>query len=107
MKLWHVAQWGNKEEGPDGWDTQCVIRANDMEAAVKQAEFYISDYNRNYRQGQADVVYLLGDDGTISEQAKMVITIWKHPAYNLGGYPSWHRDEDTNEWVDFKTRYPD
>ena len=103
MKLWHVAQWGNKDEGGNGRDTQCVIRSNDMMSAIAQAQIHLSAYG--WRDGQADIIILLGDDGLTDQETKIVIPVWFNPAFNLGHYLSWHRVHGTDEWVDTKTMY--
>jgi hypothetical protein len=105
MKLWHIAQWGNKDEGVNGWDTQCVIRSNDMMLAIEKAELHMSYYD--WRYGKADVVYLLGDDGVVGDKTELAIQVWIKPALNLLSHESWHRHYETNEWLDFKTMYGD
>lgn len=108
MKLWHIAQWGNQKEGGNGWDTQCVIRANDMQAALAQAEIHFYQNDPNWRDAKADLVILIGDDGLVSDEGpKLIIPIWIKPAFNLGKYQSWHRDYETNEWLDTKAMYGD
>lgn len=104
MKLWIVAQWGNKEEGADGKDTQCIVRSNSMLAAIKCAEgcFWLWEW----KNGQADTAIILGDDGLPDDNnAKVIVPVWFAPAYNLGKYPSWHRHPETNEWLDAKTMF--
>lgn len=103
MKLWHVAQWGNKEEGGNGLDTQCIIRSNDMMSAIAQAQIHFAVWD--WRDGQSDIIILLGDDGTIGDETKIVVPVWLNPAFNLGHYPSWHRVYGTDEWADTKTMY--
>lgn len=102
MKLWHVAQWGNREQGGNGWDTQCVVRANDLTSAIKKAEFHFDQFDPGWRDGKADAVYLMGDDGTVGEKPELIIPIWLKPAFNLGKYPSWHFDHESKTWVDSK-----
>jgi hypothetical protein len=106
MKLWQVVQWGNKEEGADGWDTQCVVAASDMMSAITKAELHFSQYYSNYREGKADMILLLADNAlTDSQESVLIIPIWIKPSYNLGKSPSWHRRNETNEWLSHKDMY--
>jgi hypothetical protein len=94
MKLWVVSQWGNKDEGPNGEDTNCVIRSNDMMEAIEFAENIFLGYMRDgWNKGKANAIYLLGDDGREDDhKTKQIIDVWRAHAFNRGGYPSWHRD---------------
>lgn len=104
MKLWHVTQWGNVIDGVNGWDTQCIVSASTMEAAIEKGEIHISDYGSGkYRDGKADTIYLLGDDNRPDGEPKLVVRVWVAFADNLGHYPSWHKHED--KWIDSKTLY--
>lgn len=105
MKLWHVAQWGNKDEGGNGPDTQCIVRANDMMKAIKIAEEHLAWWQ--FKNGETDIVMLLGDDLDNDGDEMVVIRGWIDNALNMGDYPSWHRDYHTGEWLDAKTMYGD
>lgn len=105
MKLWHVAQWGNKDEGGNGPDTQCIVRADDMMKAIEIAEAHLAWWQ--FKGGQTDVVFLLGDDGVTNGEPMVVIRGWIDNALNMGNYPSWHRDLDTGEWIDHITMFGD
>lgn len=109
MKLWHIAQWGNKKDGPNGHDTQCIVAAVDLKSAVEKAELHIGHMYSSidlYRDGKADVAYLLGEDGRPDGEAQLVIRVWLDNAFNLGHYPAWYRHYwDTNEWADSESVY--
>lgn len=107
MKLWHVIQWGNSKEGGNGYDTQCIVAASDMKAAIAKGEEYIGYFAPGYRGELADVITLLGDDGRPDEDARLVIRVWVAFGDNMGHYESWHRHPETNEWLDYKTMYGD
>lgn len=102
MKLWHIAQWGNSAEGVNGHDTQCVVRAHDLMSAIQLAELMFSYHLPIWKNGKANVVYLLGDDGNFDIEEKLIIPIWIKPAYNLGGYDSWNYDFESQTWISFK-----
>lgn len=102
MKLWMISQWGNKDEGHNGEDTNCIVRSNDMMAAIAFAEQVFLGYGKDgWKEGKADVVYVLGDDGKEDdEKTKLIISVWRAHAFNLGGYPSWHRVYwEDNRWA--------
>lgn len=103
MKLWHIAQWGNKQDGIDGYDTQCIISSNDMLEAVEIAELHMSCLD--WKDGKADVIYLIGDDGCADHVTRLVIDVWINPASNRGCYPSWHKDHVANKWIESETIY--
>jgi hypothetical protein len=106
MKLWHIAQWGNKEDGVNGWDTQCVVAAPNLAEAVKFAEARFQDYNgANYAGGIAHCAFLMGDDGEQDGEACLVLRVWVSFGDNPGNYPSWHRHPETDEWLDTETMY--
>jgi hypothetical protein len=107
MKLWHVAQWGNHEDGGNGADTNCIVRAPDLKTAINIAEDHFDGVMDEWNNGVADVAYLLGDDCSPLEEAKVVVRLWIDHAFNLGHYDSWHRDYDTGEWVDAEAMYGD
>lgn len=105
MKLWMVSQWGNTEDGPDGHDTNCIVRAPELATAVKLAEEYFSRMYKAWKNGQADVAILMGEDSSTKDDAKVVVYSWINPAFNNAHYPAWYRHHETNEWVDQKTMY--
>lgn len=106
MKLWIVVQWGNSKEGPNGEDTQCIVRSNDMMSAIDCGENNMCSLG--WKNGQADMVVLLGDDGTIDDgKTKLIIREWINSAIYYGDYSSWHINHLKNEWVDAKTMFGD
>ena len=102
MKLWHVAQWGNPQDGPNGHDTQCVIAAPDLETAIKFGSECIERRNGKFRDGLADVIYFLGEDGGLdSEPPQLVIRVWVAIADNMRHNPAWYRkywEGNGTEW---------
>jgi hypothetical protein len=103
MKLWHVAQWGNKDEGGNGDDTNCIVRAPDLKSAIDFAENYFNMQGHGWKNGEADVAYLMGEDCSDDDKTQLVVLIWRNPAFNMLDYPSWHRHPVTNEWGDTKS----
>jgi hypothetical protein len=98
MKLWHIVQWGNPEEGGNGDDAQCIVSATSFEAAVKMGEQHFQDYNPSYMDGKCHVVHLMGEDDRPDGDAVMIIYRWLQPAINPSKMPYFHRHENSNEW---------
>jgi hypothetical protein len=98
VKLWHVVQWGNPEEGGNGDDGQCIISASSLESAVARAEQHFQDYNPSYMAGKCHIVHLLGQDDRSDGEAVMINYRWLQPAVNPGKLPTWHRHENSEIW---------
>jgi hypothetical protein len=98
MKLWHIVQWGNPEEGGDGDDAQCIISASSFESAVIMAEQYFQDYNPTYMNGKCHVVHMMGQDDKPDGAAVMVIYRWLQPAVNPSKMAYWYRHIHSDEW---------
>lgn len=107
MKLWIVVQWGNSKEGPNGEDTQCIVRSNDMMSAIEFAQScFWGPLKDGWKDGQADLAVLLGEDGSPDDgMTRTIIQPWINNAIYGGDYPSWHRHSATNEWLDAKTMF--
>lgn len=105
MKLWYITQWGNSKDGPNGWDTNCVIASTDLKSAVEYAQVLFAALAPGYRDELADAAHLIGDDGRLDEDARLVIRPYIAFADNPGHYESWYRHPETNEWLDQKTMY--
>lgn len=111
MQLWQVIQWGNIVEGGNGPDTQCIVSAIDMQAAIKEGEARIEQHNYYMRsmpshgaaiqdwKSRADVVYRLGDDPRPNDNPVVIVQVWVAHAFNMAHSPSWHREYDTNNWM--------
>lgn len=104
MKLWHVAQWGNRRDfdlgkGDNGYDTQCIVAAPTLAQAVEKAEHHLANVYQPIKGGRTDVACLLGDDGRPDSEPEMVINMWVAVAANLRHYPAWYRSNDTGEWL--------
>lgn len=111
MKLWHIAQWGNPKDGGDGPDTNCIVRAHTLEGAIVMAEDTFSNPYRAvntevWRDGKADVAYLMGEDASDKEEERVVIQVWIAHAFNFPHYKGWARDYQTNEWISHDVLYP-
>lgn len=101
MKLWQIIQWGNKVDGVDGRDTQCIISAIDMFIALDHAATHLGDFNLDvptWKGGQADAVYLLGEDDKAMGHPMLIVPIWYGYAANLGKNFAWYYYHDTDEW---------
>lgn len=76
---------------------------------IAKGEFHIEQQNGDFREGKADVIYLMGDDGRPDDEPRLVIRPWIDPAMNFSHYPAWYRcywDEvNPNKWEDQETVY--
>jgi hypothetical protein len=107
MKLWHIAQWGNPDDGGNGPDTNCIVRANNLSSAIKIAEnAFGSPYRPSWREGKADVVYLMGEDSSDKTDERVVIQVWVAHTFNFPHYKGWGRDYTTDEWESHDILYP-
>jgi hypothetical protein len=79
-------------------------QAPDLKEAVKLAEQHFGYAYRPWKNGQADVALLVGEDLSPKEEAMVVVHMWRNPAYNMGRYPAWFR-LGNNEWLDQETLY--
>lgn len=107
MKLWIISQWGNKDDGGNGPDTNCIVRAPTLEKAASLAEdaFKWKDFPHSpYNDGKANNIHLMGDDGS-NKEAKVIIPIWIAHAFNFGGYEGWGRN-DNDQWEEYKKLFP-
>lgn len=98
MKLWHVVQWGNPEEGGNGDDAQCIISASSFEEAVAFGEEHFQGYNKEYMSGRCHVVHLLGQDDKPDGKPVMVIYRWLQPSVNPSKMPFWLRELNSDVW---------
>lgn len=108
MKLWFVIQWGNKDDGPNGWDTQCIVTAADMKQAIEKAQLHFTQFGNPldpYRGGKADAINLMGEDGRPDGEPQLVVRIWVAFGDNMMHNPAWFRHPETDEWLDQKTMY--
>jgi hypothetical protein len=97
MKLWQITQWGNPKEGPNGWDTSVIVRATSFDSALAVGETFFTSFPKTedgkpYREGEANLVVLMGDDFSKLAEEKIVIHDFVLPAFNLGHYQSWKKD---------------
>jgi hypothetical protein len=117
MQLWQVIQWGNIVEGGNGPDTQCIISAVDMQAAIKEGEFRIEHHNLYIESmpskrpairdwpNRADVAYLLGQDHRSDGDPIVIVPVWVAHAFNMAHSPSWHRHHHDSVWMTQKEMY--
>ncbi len=98
MKLGHVVQWGNPEEGGNGDDTNCIVSATSFEEAIKTAEQHFQDFHKTYMNGKCQIVHELGQDNRPDGAAVIIIHRWIQCSANIAKMPYWHRNETTDIW---------
>ena len=120
MKLWQVIQWGNIKDGPNGHDTQCIISAVDMQAAIKKAELHFPMWKKSWATSASDpeqaakkdewdksaeVVYLIGQDDKPDGEAFLVIPVWVAMGVNLSHNPAWYLNHQTQRWETHEEKF--
>lgn len=98
MKLWHIVQWGNPQEGGNGDDAQCIVSASSFEEAVSFGEQHFQDYDKDYMDGKCNVVHLIGQDERPDGKPVMVIYRWVQSAVNPSKMPCWYRHDNSSIW---------
>jgi hypothetical protein len=109
MKLWHLIQWGNKDEGANGKDTQCVVSASTMEEAIEYGSSLLRDVFA-WKDGQLDHVILLGYDEIPDGQPICVIGGWIEHGWSMRTeyqHQRWFRHPENNQWLTQQEMYGD
>lgn len=105
MKLFITTRWGNPYEpdGPDGKDTNFLVRASDFDEAARLAESDLKHYplfvgaNRPV-QGFINCIQQIGEDPA-SESPAVLYGPWiEHIVVRDSNYDVWHRDKPDKEW---------
>ena len=105
MKLFIATRWGNPYEadGPDGKDTNFLVRASDFDQAAKLAEDILQHYplrvgDNRAVQGIIHCIQQIGEDPA-SETPSVIHGPWIE--FNLidSSYDVWHRDEPNGKWL--------
>jgi hypothetical protein len=106
MKLFIATRWGNphEEEGPNGRDTNSLVRASSLDDAASLAEELLIGCSQSIEENLPvenfiHCIRLIGED-TISELSSVIHGRWIAAAIfrdsNLG---MWLRDETDGQWI--------
>ena len=108
MKLFIAVRWGHAEspDGPDGEDTQYLIRANDYIEAGTLADHALellpttSTKSRRPVRGFCDRIIEIGNCASIKSVPQVLMGPWIAYGYNVHHvyYPTWERDNKGDEW---------
>jgi hypothetical protein len=105
MKLFIATRWGNpfEKDGPDGKDTNFLVRASDLSTAAKLAEAILQHYplsvagNRPV-QGFIHFIKQVGEDLS-SESPAVIHGPWiEFTHIHESEYIEWHRDKPRGKW---------
>jgi len=108
MKLFLVVRWGSPTdpEGPDGEDTNYLIRAATPEAAAVVADVALYTFPLRSRpvgrpvQGWCHYIVELGEDESTEPIASIVHGPWvRHAIIQADGCRAWHREAADDPWV--------
>jgi hypothetical protein len=112
MKLFIATRWGNPYEthGPDGKDTNFLVRASDLSQAAHLAEDILQHYplaiegNRPV-QGFIHCIAQIGDDAS-SEIPSVIHGPWiEFCGVRDSTYDVWHRDKPDGEWFNMSEEF--
>ena len=104
MKLFLVIRWGHDEaeEGPNGEDTNFIIRACDRnQAATLIDDFLRSCLHHSRVEPLCHRITELGDDTSSQNEPEIVCGPWyAYALWKMSGYKTWMREHQTDyEWV--------
>jgi hypothetical protein len=106
MKLFILSRWGNPfdDDGPDGSDTNILVRAPDMKTATMLAD---ERFHRIPKECEglspvanfAQCLRQVGED-PIAKTASVVHGPWIEPMLlQVSSYPAWHRADPEENWI--------
>jgi hypothetical protein len=109
MKLFIATRWGNpfETEGPDGKDTNFLVRAPDLATVARLAEAILQDYplqvaNNRPVQGFIHFIKQVGEDPA-SVAPAVILGPWiEHALIRESGYPEWHRNRPRGKWYEIQ-----
>ena len=114
MKLYFVIRWGHAEspDGPDGEDTQILVRAVSLDDAGKLADDALSQLPVSSPLSTRPVqpfchrIIELGTDASTDSTARVLVGPWIGRAFfDTLLYQSWVRDNLSEGWQDAKMYY--
>jgi hypothetical protein len=105
MKLYIATRWGNpyEQDGPDGKDTNFLVRAYDMNQAAYLAEKLLQNLPTrvgNHRPVQDFIhcIHEIGEEHTCGVPAVIHGPWIEAMIMRSSDYDSWHRDDRDDEW---------
>jgi hypothetical protein len=107
MKLFIATRWGNpfEADGPDGKDTNFLVRAPDLPTVAILAESVLQNYplsvdgNRPVH-GFIHFIKQVGEDPT-SEVPAVILGPWiEYTLIKESNYQEWHRDRPRGKWYE-------
>ncbi len=114
MKLYLAIRWGHAEspDGPDGEDTQLLIRAPSFAEAGQIADNALSQLPVSSALSARAVqpfchrIIELGADASAGSDAQVLVGPWIGRAFfETASYRTWIRDALSEQWQDAKLYY--
>jgi hypothetical protein len=107
MKLFMATRWGNPYEadGPNGEDTNCLVRASCLEDVARLAEELLMCWPQSVGENRPveshiHCIRLIGED-TTSELPSVIHGPWiAVSVVRDSNFNMWIRDETDGEWID-------
>jgi hypothetical protein len=114
VKIYLAIRWGHAEspDGPDGEDTQLLIRATSLADASRLADDALSQLPVSSTLSTRPVqpfchrIIELGADASVDTDARILLGPWIGRAFfDTAPYRTWVRDTLSEEWQDAKLYY--
>ena len=104
MNLYIATRWGNNQiqgdDGPNGPDTNYLVRAETHEKAAELADLRLSNQTNDGMDDKCHLITQIGEDNHNTEET-VVLGPWISYAMLNGTYKSWKRDLPTQEkWLE-------
>ena len=105
MNIYFVTRWGNEvldDCGPDGPDTNFLVRAKSHQNAAALADEALLNYPNNGVRKYCEMITLLGVDAGHDTESVFHGPFISNAFFpNNSNYKYWHRDSDNLEkWVE-------
>lgn len=114
MKLYLAIRWGHAEspDGPDGEDTQLLIRASSLAETEQIADHALGQLPMSSALSSRSVqpfchcIIELGVDASADTDARVLVGPWIGRAFfEKTPYRTWIRDSLSEQWQDAKLYY--
>ncbi|WP_444928585.1 hypothetical protein ACJJIF_11975 [Microbulbifer sp. SSSA002] len=109
MNIYMVSRWGNEvldefERGPDGPDTNFLVRAKCPENAALLVNEYLTYYSNEGVRDYCEHIAMLGEDKIHSKEAVIHGPFISHAFFsNKSTYKSWQLESrENNKWEQYE-----
>ena len=114
MNLYLVTRWGNdeSEDGPDGDDTNFLVRASTVEGASEVVDKILSNMSHKRVADFCHRVTRIGESISLTEKPSIILGPVVNPGImhddeGISNAERWARDEKEEDWCSFPDYYGD